>query len=98
MPEAQELTVEPRTLDAFPGAACLRLSGKCGPRAVRLLQGAVQPLLLEGKKDFLFDCAAVDFFSSTALGVFINLADAVKSAGGTLSFCGMSLKVYATFE
>jgi anti-anti-sigma factor len=98
MPESEELTVEPRAIEGSPGAACLRLSGNCGPKAVRILQEAVQPLLSQGKKDLLFDCAEVAYFNSTALGFLINLSDTVQSAGGTISFCRMAKKVYATFD
>src|SRR5215831_18464993 len=98
MVDSEELGVESVALEGFPGAAFLRLSGAGGPRAARCLQSAVQPLLAEGKKDFLFDCAAVTYFNSTSLGYFINLADTIRDAGGTLSFCRMPKKVRTTFD
>lgn len=98
MVDSVELGVEPAALEGFPGAALLRLSGKGGPSAARRLQSAIQPLLAQGKKDFLLDCAAVEFFNSTSLGYFINLADTLQSAGGGLSFCRMPAKVRKTFD
>ena len=98
MPESEELTVETRAIEGFPGAALLKLSGSSGPKAIRHFQEAVQPLLTQGKKDLLFDCADVAYFNSTALGYLINLSDTVQSAGGTISFCRMTKKVYATFD
>ena len=98
MVDSAELSVEPAALEGFPGAALLKLSGKGGPSAARRLQSAIEPLLAEGKKDFLLDCAGVEFFNSTSLGYFINLADTLQGAGGGLSFCSMPGKVRKTFD
>ncbi|HVR86798.1 MAG TPA: STAS domain-containing protein [Planctomycetota bacterium] len=98
MTDSDDLELETSPLEDIPGAALVRISGKGGRAAVRRLQDAVQPLLAQGTTYFLFDCAKVEFFNSTALGFLINLADAARKAGGTIAFCRLRRRVELAFD
>jgi len=96
---------EPNNLDLkfehlvdVPGGALLRLSGKGGNAVVRKLQDIIQPLLANGKKIFLFDCAALEFFNSLAFGYLTNLSDTLREAGGMVALCRVPMKVQVAFE
>jgi anti-anti-sigma factor len=93
-----DLVLESSPIEELPNAALLSVSGKGGSAAVRNLQEAIQPLLAEGTTHFLFDCAKVDFFNSTALGYLINLADAARKAGGNIAFCRIPRRVQLAFD
>src|SRR5579872_544224 len=98
MTDTGDLVLETSPLEDIPNAAVVRISGKGGRAAVRHLQEAIQPLLTQGTTHFLFDCAKVEFFNSTALGYLINLADAAKKAGGGIAFCRMPRRVGLAFD
>jgi anti-sigma B factor antagonist len=98
MSDDDDLELESAPLEDIPNAAVLRISGKGGRAAVRRMQAAIQPLLAQGTTHILFDCAKVEFFNSTALGYLINLADAIRSAGGSIAFCRLPKKVERTFD
>lgn len=87
MDETSNLDLKFEHLVGVPGGALLRLSGKGGHAVVRKLQDIIQPLLANGKKIFLFDCAALEFFNSLAFGYLTNLSDTLREAGGMVALC-----------
>jgi anti-anti-sigma factor len=98
MDETNNLDVTFEHLVGVQGGALLRLSGKGGHAVVRKLQDLIQPLLANGKKIFLFDCAALEFFNSLAFGYLTNLSDTLREAGGMVALCRVPLKVQVAFE
>jgi anti-anti-sigma factor len=96
--EAGDLGLKIGPLEGVPGGACLKLSGKGGRAAVRRLEEAIQPLLERGTRRLLFDCGALEFFNSTALGYLIHLADHLRAAGGALAFSRVPKKVRMAFD
>ena len=96
MDETSDLEFE--HLVGVQGGALLRLSGKGGHAVVRKLQDIIQPLLANGKKIFLFDCAALEFFNSLAFAYLTNLSDSLREAGGMVALCRVPLKVQVAFE
>lgn len=98
MDETSGLDLNFEHLVGVPGGALLHLSGKGGHEVVRKLQDLIQPLLANGKKIFLFDCAALEFFNSLAFGYLTNLSDTLREAGGMLALCRVPMKVQVAFE
>lgn len=98
MDETNNLDLKFEHLVGVPGGALLRLSGKGGNAVVRKLQDMIQPLLANGKKIFLFDCAALEFFNSLAFGYLTNLSDTLREAGGMVALCRVPMKVQVAFE
>jgi anti-anti-sigma factor len=98
MADIAGLVLESKSFPGVADAALLRLSGKGGHGAVRRLQETIQPLLAEGKKKLLFDCARLEFFNSIAFGYLINLSDSLRGAGGTIAFCRVPKKVQVAFD
>jgi anti-anti-sigma factor len=96
--ETSNLDLKFEHLVGVPGGALLRLSGKGGHAVVRKLQDIIQPLLANGKKIFLFDCAALEFFNSLAFGYLTNLSDTLREAGGMVALCRVPMKVLVAFE
>jgi anti-anti-sigma factor len=96
--ETSNLDLKFEHLVGVPGGALLRLSGKGGHAVVRKLQDIIQPLLANGKKIFLFDCAALEFFNSLAFGYLTNLSDTLREAGGMVALCRVPMKVQVAFE
>jgi anti-anti-sigma factor len=96
--ETNNLDLKFEHLVGVPGGALLRLSGKGGNAVVRKLQDMIQPLLANGKKIFLFDCAALEFFNSLAFGYLTNLSDTLREAGGMVALCRVPMKVQVAFE
>jgi anti-anti-sigma factor len=96
--ETSDLDLKFEHLVGVPGGALLRLSGKGGHAVVRKLQDLIQPLLANGKKFFLFDCAALEFFNSLAFGYLTNLSDTLREAGGMVALCRVPMKVQVAFE
>ena len=98
MDETNNLDLKFEHLVGVPGGALLRLSGKGGNAVVRKLQDIIQPLLANGKKIFLIDCAALEFFNSLAFGYLTNLSDTLREAGGMVALCRVPMKVQVAFE
>ena len=98
MDETSDLDLKFEHLVGVQGGALLRLSGKGGHAVVRKLQDLIQPLLANGKKIFLFDCAALEFFNSLAFGYLTNLSDTLREAGGMVALCRVPMKVQVAFE
>ena len=98
MDETSNLDLKFEHLVGVPGGALLRLSGKGGHAVVRKLQDIIQPLLANGKKIFLFDCAALEFFNSLAFAYLTNLSDTLREAGGMVALCRVPMKVQVAFE
>ena len=98
MDETSNLDLKFEHLVGVPGGALLRLSGKGGHAVVRKLQDIIQPLLANGKKIFLIDCAALEFFNSLAFGYLTNLSDTLREAGGMVALCRVPMKVQVAFE
>jgi anti-anti-sigma factor len=96
--ETNNLDLKFEHLVDVPGGALLRLSGKGGNAVVRALQDIIQPLLANGKKFFLFDCAGLEFFNSLAFGYLTNLSDTLREAGGMVALCRVPMKVQVAFE
>jgi len=96
--ETSNLDLKFEHLVGVPGGALLRLSGKGGHAVVRKLQDIIQPLLANGKKIFLFDCADLEFFNSLAFAYLTNLSDTLREAGGMVALCRVSMKVQVAFE
>jgi anti-anti-sigma factor len=96
--ETSNLDVKFEHLVGVQGGALLRLSGKGGNAVVRKLQDIIQPLLANGKKIFLIDCAALEFFNSLAFGYLTNLSDTLREAGGMVALCRVPMKVQVAFE
>ena len=98
MDETSDLDLRFEHLVGVPGGALLRLSGKGGHAVVRMLQDIIPPLLANGKRIFLIDCAALEFFNSLAFGYLTNLSDTLKEAGGLVALCRVPMKVQVAFE
>lgn len=98
MGELAELVLEASSVAGVPDAALIRLSGKGAHGAVRNLQAVIQPLLSQGVKKLLFDCAELEFFNSTSFGYLINLSDSLQSAGGAVAFCRVPKRVQIAFD
>lgn len=98
MDETSNLDLQFEHLVGVQGGALLRLSGKGGHAVVRKLQDIIQPLLANGKKIFLFDCAALEFFNSLAFGYLTNLSDTLHEAGGMVALCRVPMRVQVAFE
>lgn len=98
MDETSDLDLRFEHLVGVQGGALLRLSGKGGHAIVRKLQDLIQPLLANGKKIFLFDCAGLEFFNSLAFGYLTNLSDRLREAGGMVALCRVPMKVRVAFE
>jgi anti-anti-sigma factor len=96
--ETSNLDLKFEHLVGVQGGALLRLSGKGGHAVVRKLQEIIQPLLANGKKIFLFDCAALEFFNSLAFAYLTNLSDTLREAGGMVALCRVPMKVQVAFE
>jgi anti-sigma B factor antagonist len=96
--ETSDLDLKPEPFPGIPGVALLRLSGKGGNAVVRKLQETLQPLLAKGTKNFLFDCAGLEFFNSSAFGYLTNLSDSLREAGGRVALCRVPMKVQVAFD
>src|SRR5947209_3614740 len=56
--------------------------------------------LAEGREGtrFLLDLGAVEFLTSTMLGLLVSLHKKLRAGGGSLALCGVSPDVYEVFE
>lgn len=82
-------------ISTLDGGLIVRLSGKGDRKAVEQIQKALQSA---EAKHVVFECAGVEYFNSTALGYFINLSDALRKIGGSVSFCRVSRRLKTAFD
>ena len=71
-----------------------RLDGDSAPEFEKRLLGAVD----DGEKNFLVDCARLEYISSAGLRVFLTGAKKVRAVDGSIIVCGLGASVREVFE
>lgn len=70
--------------NAQPLLAVVQASGELDLASVPKLREAISEHIVEGRRHLVVDLQAVTYMDSTALGVLVGAAKAVRAAGGAL--------------
>ena len=62
------------------------------------LREAIQDMIRDGHRSFLFDLSAIDYMDSTGLGLFIFLDEEIAGKNGEMVLKGLSGRVKTLFE
>jgi anti-sigma B factor antagonist len=86
------MPVETSTMES--GAALVTLSGRLTlGRDVEHLETAVNQLLAQGQKKFIFDATALDYADSAGIGTLVSCLTHIKKAQGELRMAGANARV-----
>jgi anti-sigma B factor antagonist len=78
---------------------CLfELEGSLQANTLSVFEETVNPVIAEGKKNIIFDCAKMVFASSSALGALMGVLIKVKAMGGKVVMANLCGPVAEVFE
>jgi len=70
------------------------LDGHTAPEFKRFVQALIQ----KGAVKIIVDCEPLDYISSAGLGVFMNVVQPAREAGGDIILCNQSESIRSIFE
>lgn len=92
------LKVKSKKIDDVDFCILMFMEGYIDPQNVAAFQEELDKALASGYINFIFDCEELNHISSTNLGVFTDLQNAVKPYGGEIVFYGLQGKVLEVFS
>lgn len=82
-----------------PDLAVIVVSGRLVlGKDVERLEGAINSLLQNGQRKFVFDLAALDYADSAGIGTFVACLTAIRKAGGELRMAGVNARIQRLFQ
>ena len=75
----------------------LRLAGDLETEAIEIIRETAYPLLESGVKRLIFDCRDLEYVTSPALGILINIYKKARTIGGDARFFGLKKNIYEVF-
>ena len=63
-----------------------------------LIESVLNQLATKGEQRWVVDLSQVDYLGSSMLGLFVNVRERVRQAGGKLVLCGMSPQLLRIFK
>jgi anti-sigma B factor antagonist len=94
---ASDLSIH-EELTADGKAVVFYLDGQLDTHSFELLNSAIRPHFEEQRFRFMFDLTAVDYISSTAIGVFMAACSTCVDNGGLIIILNPAPKVRVVFE
>lgn len=92
------LKIKSKKIDDIDFCLLMFLEGYIDPHNAANFQEELDKALASGYINFVFDCEELSHISSTNLGVFTDLQNAVKPYGGDIVFYGLQGKVLEVFS
>jgi len=81
------------------GAAFVTLTGRLTlGKDVERLEKAVDDLIAENQKMFIFDASALDYADSAGIGTVVACLTHIKKAGGEMRLAGANARVRRLFQ
>jgi anti-anti-sigma factor len=63
-----------------------------------LIEAVLKQLEAKGKAHWVVDLSRTDYLGSSMLGLFVNMREKIRQAGGVLVLCGMSPQLTRIFR
>ena len=63
-----------------------------------LIEAVLKQLASKGEQRWVVDLSRVEYLGSSMLGLFVNMRERVRQAGGILVLCGMSPQLLQIFK
>jgi anti-sigma B factor antagonist len=87
------------TKQVEPGMNVVTITGRLVlGRDVERLEAAVQELLKQGQKKFVFDATAMDYADSSGIGTLVSCLTHIRKAGGELRMAGVNPRILRLFQ
>lgn len=82
-----------------PDLAVIVVSGRLVlGKDVERLEGAINSLLQNGQRKFVFDLAALDYADSAGIGTVVACLTVIRKAGGELRMAGVNARIQRLFQ
>jgi anti-anti-sigma factor len=92
------LDIKLEKVPGIDGCLILSLNGRIDTDNSVYFQKHVQKLVEAGFRRLIFNCAGLDYVSSTGIGSFTSFLKALKPKGGDLVLLKIQPKVYEVFQ
>jgi anti-anti-sigma factor len=63
-----------------------------------IIEEVLKELEARGTERWVVDLSKVDYLGSSMLGLFVNMRERIRHAGGALVLCGMSAQLHQIFR
>jgi len=63
-----------------------------------LIEAVLKQLTSRGEQGWVVDLSQVEYLGSSMLGLFVNMRERIRQAGGILVLCGMSPQLLQIFK
>jgi anti-anti-sigma factor len=63
-----------------------------------LIEAVLKQLASRGEQGWVVDLSQVEYLGSSMLGLFVNMRERIRQAGGILVLCGMSPQLLQIFK
>jgi anti-sigma B factor antagonist len=63
-----------------------------------LIEAVLDELASRGEQRWVVDLSRAEYLGSSMLGLFVNMRERIRQAGGTLVLCGMSPQLLQIFK
>lgn len=94
----KSLKIQLQKVDGFEKCIIIILSGYVDTYNSTFFQKRIMTLIEAGYTQIIFNCAHLDYVSSTGIGSFTAFLKAVKGKGGDIILLGLQPKVYEVFQ
>lgn len=82
-----------------PGISVICVSGRLVVgKELERLESAVDQLVQQGQKRFVFDLTSLDYLDSAGIGTFVACLSAIKKADGDLRLAGVNARIERLFK
>lgn len=81
-----------------PTVKVVRLAGSLEARSISAINQVVLPLIDAGNVRLVFDCTALGYVTSPALGILINYYKKTRARGGDTKFFGLEENILEIFR
>jgi len=94
----ESLNIKLETIPGIEGGLVLALNGRIDTDNSAYFQKQIQKLVEAGFMRLVFNCAGLDYVSSTGIGSFTSFLKLLKPKGGDLVLLEIQPKVYEVFQ
>jgi len=94
----ESLTIKLENVPGVEGSLAIILNGRIDTDNSAYFQKHIQKLVESGFKRLIFDCAGLDYVSSTGIGSFTSFLKLLKPRGGDMVLLEIQPKVFEVFQ
>ena len=84
--------------EKLPELLIVSLCGRLDSTSTPEFQSSMREIIASGEARVVIDCSELRYVSSVGIGAFVQSAQTLGAAGGSLSFVGLTQHVRSVFE